>query len=95
MIDYSRAQIGTHHLEHAPTRPSSFLAFADQGPRRQRPTGQNGNGQGPDGDKKGQPQLPPNRGLFGIIFCAAVCVLLFMMFNSPGRGERICRGWGR
>ena len=28
-------------------------------------------------------------GFFGILSFAIVCVLLFMMINSPGRGERI------
>jgi cell division protease FtsH len=32
---------------------------------------------------------PAGRGLFGILSFAIVCVLLFMMINSPGRGEKI------
>jgi cell division protease FtsH len=33
--------------------------------------------------------MPPSRGLFGILSFAIVCVLLFMMINSPGRGDKI------
>src|SRR5882724_634516 len=70
---------------------ANLFPASEGGPRRSRgtpPPGPGGPG-GPNGDKKGPPPLPPSRGLFGILSFAIVCVLLFMMINSPGRGERI------
>jgi cell division protease FtsH len=72
---------------------SDLYAAADNGQRRPRngpPQGPQGpGGNGPGGDKKTPPPMPPGRGLFGILSFAIVCVLLFMMINSPGRGDKI------
>jgi cell division protease FtsH len=62
---------------------------SEGGPRRSRGTPPPGGNGGPNGDKKGQAPMPPSRGLFGILSFAIVCVLLFMMINSPGRGDKI------
>src|SRR5262245_4239621 len=69
---------------------STIFAASEGGPRRSRqsppqgPGGPNGNG-----DKKPGAPVPPGRGLFGILSFAIVCVLLFMMINAPGRGDKI------
>jgi cell division protease FtsH len=58
-----------------------------EGPRRGRDTRPDGQGGG-SGDKKQGPP-PPSRGLFGVVSLLIFCVLIFMMFNSPGQGQKI------
>ena len=51
---------------------------------------QEGNGRKPADRKPGQaPPPPPSRGMFGIVSIIVLGFILFMMFNSPGRGEQI------
>lgn len=51
---------------------------------------QEGNGRKPSDRKPGQaPPPPPSRGMFGIVSIIVLGFILFMMFNSPGRGEQI------
>src|SRR5215470_14812482 len=93
----TRSQAGTLTVDDRPTKPrrgffSNVFAASEGGPRRSRqspPQGPGGPGNNGNGDKKGAPPMPPGRGLFGILSFAIVCVLLFMMINSPGRGEKI------
>src|SRR5689334_4531964 len=91
----TRSHAGTLTVDDRPTKPRrrgffSNIFAASEGPRRSRPSPPPGPG-GPNGngDKKPGPPVPPGRGLFGILSIAIVCVLLFMMINSPGRGDRI------
>jgi cell division protease FtsH len=69
----------------------TLAAFADE-PRR-RPPQQGGDGRGPGGpggpEKPGQSPLPSNRGIFGIVSICLIGALLFMMFTSTGRGDRV------
>lgn len=44
----------------------------------------------PNGPRKPQiPTPPPNRGLFGILTLVLLGVLMFMLLNQPGHGDRI------
>jgi len=82
------------------SRPAVVVAQSEDGSRRnpgRRPNGPNGqrdpNGEPPnnnDPNKRppGAP-VPPGRGLFGILAVAMVVALLFMLFNSTGRGEEV------
>jgi cell division protease FtsH len=67
--------------------------MAEGGPRRGRgPEGPGGGPGGPGGQGPGNPgdkKPAPNRGLFGIVSMLIFAFLLFMMFNSPGRGEPV------
>ncbi|MCC6951189.1 MAG: ATP-dependent zinc metalloprotease FtsH [Phycisphaerales bacterium] len=53
--------------------------------------GRPGRGRKPQqGEPKGGPQgMPPSRSLFGIVSLAIMGVLLFMMFNTSGRGAKV------
>ncbi len=59
------------------------------GPKGQRdPNGEPPNNNDPNKRPPGAP-VPPGRGLFGILAVAMVVALLFMLFNTSGRGEVI------
>lgn len=78
------------------------MAHADgERPRRTGgQSGQNNNQKGGPGGQPGGPNngqrgpgngtpTPPNRGMFGILSVALLGLLLFLMFTSPGRGQKI------
>lgn len=48
-------------------------------------------GQGPSGGpgQRKQPNMPPSRGLFGVVALMLMGLIAFMMINTPGRGSPI------
>ncbi|MFZ4576643.1 MAG: AAA family ATPase, partial [Phycisphaerales bacterium] len=77
----------------APARELGWTGIAQSSSGRDRSDGDGGKDRQPGGPGGGsggpQGMLSPGRGLFGVVFFALLCVMLFVMFNSTMPGDNI------
>ncbi|MFM9996292.1 MAG: ATP-dependent zinc metalloprotease FtsH [Phycisphaerales bacterium] len=79
------------HPSRDPNRPIDAHPASDGGgdrPQPPPPTPGGGRG-GPPRRPGAGPTIPPSRGLFGLVSLVLLAVLLFMMYNAGGQGQKI------